>query len=177
MGRQFVAMKPGLRKSLLTIHIIVSVGWLGAVAGFLALAITGLTNLDHQILVAAYYAMNVIARLVIVPLAFASLLTGILQALGTPWGLFRHYWIVTKLGLTVFSTAILIAKMPLIRRLSEAAISGNLVAENLQQGRVELLVHAGGGLVLLIAITVISVFKPWGRIARQREGIRSTTTE
>jgi hypothetical protein len=40
---------------------------------------------------AAYLAMDLTSRFVIVPLARASLLTGLAQALGTPWGLFRHY--------------------------------------------------------------------------------------
>ena len=49
---------------------------------------------------------------VIVPLAIASLLTGVVQALATPWGLFRHYWVVIKLFLTVFATLVLLASPP-----------------------------------------------------------------
>ena len=47
-------------------------------------------------------------------MAFASLLTGLIQSLGTPWGLFRHYRVVVKLLLTVFATAVLLVKMELI---------------------------------------------------------------
>ena len=39
----------------------------------------------------AYLAMDLIGWFVIVPLSLASLLTGLVQALGTTWGLFRHY--------------------------------------------------------------------------------------
>jgi hypothetical protein len=79
------------RKLMLTAHITFSMGWLGAVAVFLALAITGLTSHDAPLVRAAYLAMGLSGWLVIVPSSFAALLTGVLQALGTPWGLFKHY--------------------------------------------------------------------------------------
>ena len=60
--------------------------------GFLVLAIAGLRSGDAQIVTAACLAMDLVARVVIVPLCFASLAAGLLQSLGTPWGLFRHYW-------------------------------------------------------------------------------------
>src|SRR3979411_921167 len=104
-------MTPGLRKFALTAHITFSVGLLGSIAAFLALAIAGLTSQDAQMVRAAYLAMELIARLVIVPLAFASLPTGLIQYLGPPWVLFQHYWIVLKLLLTVFATGVLLAKM------------------------------------------------------------------
>src|SRR5215207_577011 len=99
-------MAPRLRKFTLTAHVAFSVGWLGAVAGFLALAIAGLTSQDAQKVRAAYLAMELIARFVIVPLNLASLLTGLVQSLGTKWGLFRHYWILVKLLITILSTIV-----------------------------------------------------------------------
>src|SRR5438128_247342 len=101
-------MTPGLRKLALTTHVTSSVGWLGAVAGFLCLAIAGLGSGDPQIVRAAYLAMHVTTWFVIVPFSLASLLTGLVQALGTTWGLFRHYWVVTKLLLTSFATLLLL---------------------------------------------------------------------
>jgi hypothetical protein len=93
-------MTPGLRKFALTSHVTSSVGWLGAVGAFLALAIAGVTSQNAQTVRAAYLAMHMTTWFVIVPLCLAALLTGIVQSLGTTWGLFRHYWIVTKLVLT-----------------------------------------------------------------------------
>lgn len=92
-----MTMTPNLRKFALTAHVTSSVSLLGSIAAFLALALTGLNSPDAQIIRAAYLAMDLVARFIIVPLAFASLLTGLIQSLGTPWGLFRHYWIVAKL--------------------------------------------------------------------------------
>lgn len=51
-----------------------------------------MTSQDAQLDRAAHLAMELTALFVIVPLAFASLLTGLVQALGTTWGLFRDYW-------------------------------------------------------------------------------------
>jgi hypothetical protein len=109
-----MTMTTGVRKFALTAHVTSSVGLLGSIAAFLALAIAGLTSQDIKMVRAAYLAMELIARIVIVPLAFASLLTGLIQSLGTPWGLFRHYWVVVKLLLTVFATVVLLVKMELI---------------------------------------------------------------
>ncbi|MDQ6901046.1 MAG: hypothetical protein M3072_16375, partial [Candidatus Dormibacteraeota bacterium] len=88
-----MTMTPSLRKFALTAHVTCSVGWLGAVAGFLALAVAGLTSRDAQMVRGTYLAMDVTGWFVIVPLSFASLLTGLISSLGTPWGLFRHYWV------------------------------------------------------------------------------------
>lgn len=96
-------MTPGLRKLALTAHVSCSVGLLGSIAAFLALALARLNAQDAHIVRAAYLAMDLTARSVIVPLAFAALLTGLIQSLGTPWGLFRHYWVVAKLLITAFA--------------------------------------------------------------------------
>ncbi|WP_287249226.1 hypothetical protein [Mesorhizobium sp.] len=107
-------MTPGLRKFTLTVHVTSSVGTLGAVAGFLALAVAGLASEDSQMVSAAYLAMELIAWYVIVPLVLASLVTGLVQSLGTPWGLFRHYWVLTKLLLNVLVTIVLLLQLELI---------------------------------------------------------------
>lgn len=95
-----MTLPPRLRKFVLTAHITSSVGLLGAISGFLVLAIAGMTSQNDQLVRAAYPAMELVAWFVIVPLAFASLLIGILQSLGTPWGLFQHWWVLIKFLLT-----------------------------------------------------------------------------
>ena len=66
-----MTMTPRLRKFGLTAHVMFSVGWLGAVAAYLALAIAGLTSQDAQMVRAAYLAMKLIGWSVIVPLSLA----------------------------------------------------------------------------------------------------------
>lgn len=120
-------MIPPVRKFALTAHVTASVGWLGSVAAFLVLAIAGLRSGDAQIVRATYLAMNLLAWYIIVPLCFVSLATGLIQALGTPWGLLRHYWVIIKLLITVFSTVILMVHMRAIPRMAEAAAETILV--------------------------------------------------
>ncbi len=82
-------MTPAVRKLTITAHVTFSVGWLGAVAAFLVLSIAGLTSHDAELVRGAYLSMELISRFVIIPMSFAAVATGLLQALGTPWGLFR----------------------------------------------------------------------------------------
>jgi hypothetical protein len=101
-------MTPAWRKLTITAHVTFSVGWLGAVAAFLVLSIVGLSNHDAEMVSGAYLSMDLISRFVIIPMCFAALATGLLQALGTPWGLFRYYWIVMKFGLAIFAAIALL---------------------------------------------------------------------
>ena len=155
-------MTPSLRKFALTAHITSSVGLLGAVAGFLALAIAGLASQNAQMIRAVYLAMELTAWFVIVPLAFASLLTGIVQSIGTTWGLFQHYWVIAKLVLSVFVTIVLLLQMKLIGYLADVAAHAVLTSADLIEARVSLVVHAGGGLLVLLVPVALSVYKPRG---------------
>ena len=155
-------MAPWLRKLLLTAHVTFSVGWLGSIVPYLALAIAGLTSEDPTIIRAAYLSMGLIASFVIVPLSLAALLTGLVQSLATPWGLFRHWWILVKLILTTAATVILLNHMPTITRMSRMATDSLLSSSNFRGIRIQIIVHAAGGLLVLLTVTALSVFKPWG---------------
>src|SRR5918912_2442344 len=108
-------MPPGLRKFALTVHLAASVGWLGAVVAYLALGVAAVTSRDAQTVRAAWIAMEVTGWYAIIPLALAALLTGLVMSLGTPWGLFRHYWVLMSLALTSFATLVLLLHMPSVR--------------------------------------------------------------
>jgi ABC-type multidrug transport system fused ATPase/permease subunit len=155
-------MKPELRKFALTAHITASVGLLGSIAAFLALALAALVDQGTQIVRVAYPAMELTARSVIVPLAFASLITGVMQSLGTRWGLFRHYWVLAKLLLTLFATTVLLIKIELITYASQLAAEAILPRADLHAVGTELAVHAAGGLLVLLVPAALSVYKPQG---------------
>jgi hypothetical protein len=157
-----MTMTPSLGKFALTAHVISSVGLLGSIAAFLTLALAGLNSQETQIIRAAYLAMDLVARFIIVPLALASLLTGLIQSLGTPWGLFRHYWILAKLLLTAFATTVLLIKLELISYASHLAAESILSSVDLRRAGTELAVHAAGGLLVLLVPVVLSVYKPRG---------------
>ena len=155
-------MTPGLRKFALTTHVTSSVGWIGAVGAFLALAVAGLGSQDAQIVRAAYLAMHLTTWFVIVPLSLAALLTGIVQSLGTSWGLFRHYWIVTKLLLTFLATIILLIHTQPIDRVAAVASQTTLGFGDLRQVRIQLVGDVCAALFVLLVTTTLSVYKPWG---------------
>src|SRR5712664_2026793 len=155
-------MTIGVRKFALTAHVTSSVGLLGSIAAFLALAVARLTRQKIKMVRAAYPAMELIARFVIVPLAFASLLTGLIQSLGTPWGLFRYYWVLLKLLLTVFATVVLLVKMELIDDAARWAAETTLLRADLRAAGLQLVVHAAGGLLVLLVPAMLSVYKPPG---------------
>ncbi len=157
-----MTMTPRLRKFVLTAHVTTTVGWLGAVVAFLALGIAGLTSQDAQMVRGAYLAMGPIGWLVILPLALASLLIGAVQSLGTPWGLFRHYWVLFKLVLTALSVGVLLLHMSTISLLSDAAAQTTLASTDLRGARVQITVAAGAGLLVLLVINALSVYKPRG---------------
>jgi len=159
-------MTPGLRKFALTAHVTSSVGWLGAVVAYLALAITALTSQDAQIVHAAYFSMELMGWLVIIPCSLAALLTGLVQSLGTEWGLFRHYWVAVKFLLTMGAITVLLLHMPTVSRMAGVAVETTLSSADL--GALPLVVHAGGGLLVLLATTTLSIYKPWGVTAYGR---------
>lgn len=155
-------MGPRLRQFALILHVTSSVGLLGAIAAFLALAVTGVTNQDEQMVRAAYLALPSIARFAVVPLAFASLLTGLIQSFGTAWGLFRHYWVLVKLLFTLFAAIVLLLKMELINYAAHLAGETVLSHTDLREAGIQLVVHAAGGLLVLLVPMVLSIYKPQG---------------
>jgi hypothetical protein len=157
-----MTMTTGLRKFVLTAHVTFAVGWLGAVAAFLALAIAGLTSEDAQMVRSTYLAMELIARFVIVPLSFAPLLTGPVLSLGTPWGLFRHYWILAKLLITILSTIIMQLHMQPISLLAGAAAKTTLDSADLHSMQVQMVVASAAALLALLVTTTLAVYKPRG---------------
>lgn len=153
-------MPPRLRKLALTAHVTSSVGWVGAAAAFLTLAVVGLTSQDPQTVRGVYLVMEPAGWFVLVPLAFASLLTGIVQSLGTKWGLVRHYWVLFKLLITVFATAFLLTYMETFRHMADVAANPSADLGMIRNGSPAL--HATLALLVLLVATVLAVYKPRG---------------
>lgn len=170
-------LRPRARKLTLSLHLAVSVGWIGTVVAYLALSVAAANSDDVQVISAAWIGMDLIGWSVIVPLALASLLTGLVIAVGTRWGLFRHYWVVFSLVLTIVSTVVLILHMPGVSDLADVARRGTSASLDevdahlygqLKQGD---FLHPGLGLVVLLAIQVLNVHKPPGltRYGRRKQ--------
>jgi hypothetical protein len=155
-----MTMPLALRKLALTAHVVTSVGWLGAVVAFLALALAGLVSRDAQLVRGAYLAMEVTGWYVLVPLCVAALVTGLVLSLGTPWGLFRHYWVLFKLLITVAAAIILFLYTQTLGYLGDLAADGTVPLEALRNPSPVL--HAVAALAALLVATVLATYKPQG---------------
>jgi hypothetical protein len=158
-----MAFAPAFRRFTFTTHVTSSVGWVGAVLVFLALAGIGLTSQDERTVRGAYLVMVPAAWFVLVPLAHAALVSGIVLSLGTPWGLIRHYWVALKLVITAFSTVILLIYMGTFRQM--AGVAADPVVELGLVRNPSPLLHAILALMLLLAATVLAIYKPFGLTA------------
>jgi uncharacterized membrane protein len=170
-------MSRNLSKFVLTSHITFSIGWLGAVAVFLVLAIVGLSGTDIQEARSAYSAMELSTWFIIVPFSLMALLTGIIQAVGTKWGLFKHYWIIVKLILTVLITILLLLHLGPIKTMADFTTDQTFTLNQETGRRMQLIADSGAAVLALFLITTISIYKPWERTKVAHVNGNSSSTE
>jgi len=176
-----MTMPPRLRKFALAAHLTCSVGWIGAVGAYLTLDLTAAFSQDPQLVRAAWLAMGLVVSSTIVPLALATLLTGLLMSLGTKWGLFRHWWVLISLLLTVFATLVLLSEAALVRRIADVAADPTTSSDQLL-ALPSTLLHSAGGLLVLLVVQVLNVYKPqgltpygWRRQQEERQRLQPRT--
>jgi hypothetical protein len=165
-------LPPRWRNLLLTAHIVVAVGVLGTDLVLLTLAVSGLASRDPELVRASYLAMGLLAEAVLLPLALAALLTGILLGLGTGWRLTRHWWVLAKLVLTIaVATAAVFVLRPALDRAAAQALQlplAELPAAGIGRVGVAVTLAPVGALLVLVAIVTLAVFKPWGQTRFRR---------
>lgn len=152
-------LSPTSRRSLLAAHLTFSVGWIGAVTAYVGLGLAGATSTDLQTIRAAWIAMDLTGWYVIVPLASGSLLTGLLLALTSKWGLIRYYWTLVSFTLTTVAVVVLLLHMPTVSSQADLARESDSATLYALGGD---LFHATLALGLLLAIQVLNIVKPPG---------------
>jgi uncharacterized membrane protein len=158
-----MTLPPGIRKFVLAVHLTSSVGWIGAAAAYLPMVIVVLASDDAQIVRDSTRLIELIDWYAIVPMAIVAFITGLVLSLGTSWGLFRHYWVVFSLLLTAFGMFILVECSITLREMAAVAASPTFSHSDL-----DFLKHPGhavhniGGLMLLLTVTVLNIYKPRG---------------
>ncbi|WP_436499686.1 DUF2269 domain-containing protein [Actinokineospora sp. HUAS TT18] len=162
-----------MRKLALTLHVVFSVGWVGAVGAYLVLALTGLTSGDAALVRGVYLAMGLLAWTVVVPLSLASLLSGLVSSLGSQWGLVKHYWVLFKLVINLVATGFLLLYTRSIDFFAGVAGRSEFSTADLALLRDPThVLHASVALLLLLGATVLAVYKPRGLVAAGR-GVRT----
>jgi hypothetical protein len=156
-----VKLGPGLRKATLVIHLTCASGWLGAVVAYLALDLAAALSNEPPLIRASWVAMGLLVSSVIVPLATLSLITGVVIAVGTSWGLFRHWWVVISLLLTLVSVVVLFVEWGVIARTAAVAAAVTTPEADLLE-LPNTLPHSVGGLAVLLLIQLLNVVKPQG---------------
>lgn len=158
-----MTMRRHVRALMLTAHVTTSVGWLGAVVAFVGLSVIGLTGQDAATVRGAYLVMEPAGWYVLVPLALASLLTGLIVSLGTTWGLFRHYWVLFKLLINLVAGIVLLLYMQTLGYLADLAAATTTASADINTLRSPSpAIHAAGAVVLLLVAAALSVYKPRG---------------
>jgi hypothetical protein len=158
-----MTMTSGVRKLTLTMHVTCAVGWAGAVAGSLALGVAALNSSDPQLVRGAYLLLRLTGWSLLVPLSLASLTTGLILALGTRWGLFRHYWVLFSFLMNVFAAIVLLRYMQTLGEFASLVANPTLSdADILDLRSPSPVVHASAALLFLLVAITLSIYKPQG---------------
>ena len=153
---------PGWRKLWLTTHVMSSIGWFGAVAVFLTLALVGMMSQDRELVRAGYLAMQLTGWFAIVPFAALSLGSGFASSLGTKWGLLRYYWVLLKLVVTTGAVFLLLVHTQTLDELAGIAAQTAILSAYPDGAQLKMVVTSGATVVVLIMLAGLSVYKPRG---------------
>ncbi|WP_454326230.1 DUF2269 domain-containing protein [Streptomyces glaucescens] len=160
------------RRAFLVVHVAASAGWLGLTLGLLALGTTAATTGSAVAVEASVRAMKLFADWLLLPAAFLTLLSGLVLALGTAWGLARHRWVCTKFWLTLATTtATAFALRPGVNEAVAAVAAGRPLPD-----AGDVLFGPVVSLSAYVFMTAISVLKPWGPTRRGRAARASRPT-
>ncbi len=161
-----------LRTALLIVHIAVTVAALGTDLALLALGVAGLRGADPR---TVYPAGHLLGQWLMVPLAIASLATGLTLSVSTGWKPFVHGWVTIKAAITLLLTGLLLASLvPALGRAAEAA-TGTAAAPLTHAQQTLLVAAPTGAAALLIVNVLLGVVKP--RLRRARRNVAAFDDE
>ena len=160
------------RKWALSIHLIFVGLWFGAaIAMVLLIALRPSSFESPESLVIHCNCVKIIDDYIIIGSAGGSLVTGLFLSWKTRWGFFQWYWVAFKIIATIMMVCFGAAFLgPWINRTAEIAADLGLQAfdsPEYQTANSRALIFGSMQIGLLTAVVVISVFKPWGKIAKR----------
>jgi Predicted integral membrane protein (DUF2269) len=157
-GRSQPFLSRRARLTVLTAHIIISVGLLGDSAGFLAVAIRTAMTDDPRTVFELVDVLNMFSLVFGIPLSIGVLITGVVLGLGTRWGVLRYPWVTAKLLLIL---SVMVVGGTFIGPAETALREGPNDAASFQ-----LMAAASYDVLALALATALGVFKPGGPFHR-----------
>ena len=160
-------MTASRRNIAVTVHVVAALALLGVSTVVLVAGLQAATRDDARDAHAVYSLLRLLTFSLDLPLAAITLLSGVLLALTSRWGLFRHWWVIAKLaiyGATLIIGLVLIS--PSLDTMIDVTEAGNTGESG---ARSTLIVAAGVQAVILAAAAALGVFKP-GRPQLRRPG-------
>lgn len=156
-----MSIRKTARQWLLLAHVVLSLGWMGAGAANLVLAITARRTHDSALRRSCYKLIDVIDFALVIPLAFGALVSGVVISLATKWRLLRHWWVLIKLVVTV---AVIVFSTFGVGVWVEQSIAATAESRaGMSPVAVELVVGASANIAAFLFMTWVSITKPWSR--------------
>jgi hypothetical protein len=163
-------LAPRARKAVLTVHLVAAGAWIGIDVLVAVLVGVGLGGGSDAV---RGLALRALAEFVVTPMLVSALVclgSGLLLGLATKWGLVRYWWVAVKLVLNVLlCVLIVVALRPGMADVGAAGVATE--AGRLPATDISFLVYPPAvSLTLLAVATVLSVYKPGGRVRRRSQG-------
>ena len=155
------------RRAVLTVHILAAGAWIGIDVVLGVLVFTAMLTASADTEALCYRVVELFAVWPLLTAGLVTLVSGVVLGLGTNYGLVRYWWVAVKLALNIVLVGLVV--FALRPGLAEAAAYGEqLAAGGSPTADVGNLVFPPvvSGIALTTA-TILSVFKPWGRIRRR----------
>src|SRR5206468_546863 len=106
----------------------------------------------------AYLVTEPAAWYVLVPLAAATLVSGVIQTAVLQVELFSQYWLLFKLTIALFITLVLLLYMNTFAAMARMATDDAVPLDAVRTASP--LIHAALALLVLLVATVLAVYKP-----------------
>jgi hypothetical protein len=151
------------RQLTVWLHVLTSAGWMAQAMTLCVLLSTGLATSDPSVRDAATSMSLVLDGRLLGPMADASAFTGIMLAAATPWGFFRHWWVLIKFSITLVQ--LYLGIFLLSPALAHSAVAGPTPRQ------------VAGTALMAGAIAFqawLSLAKPWGRVRATRRAPAAT---
>ncbi|MFC5653764.1 hypothetical protein ACFPYJ_32560 [Paenibacillus solisilvae] len=151
----------------LIFHLLFTAMWIGGGFTQIVLILIVYFTTSGEFLYSAHSFMHIFDLALIIPGALGVVITGIVLSIRTHWGLTKYYWIISK---EVISFVLILSGGVLNIWVQEAIQITLLERLNALHNpsyihdRLMLLVFGASQLILLLAVILISVKKPWGKV-------------